>query len=131
MTHRGVIFDLDGTLLDTLADLAGAMNSALAANSLPPHPDPADHKYFIGDGVANYVLRATPADVHGDLNVRSHCLADGADDADTTGNALRGNDLDAVEGIDFEAAVALGSDTLCLLGVPRSLLVVPALRAMC
>ena len=66
MPYRGVIFDLDGTLLDTLADLADAMNSALATNALPTHPNPADHKYFIGDGVANYILRATSADVHDD-----------------------------------------------------------------
>jgi len=60
------MFDLDGTLLDTLDDLADAMNGALAAAGLPTHPTIADHKYMIGDGVRNYLLRALPEDRRGD-----------------------------------------------------------------
>jgi phosphoglycolate phosphatase len=54
------MFDLDGTLLDTIEDLADAMNAALAANGLPTHPDYAKHKYMVGDGVRNYIQRALP-----------------------------------------------------------------------
>ncbi len=58
---KAVLFDLDGTLLDTLDDLAAAMNGALADEGLPTSPVEA-HKVMIGDGVLNYVLRALPAD---------------------------------------------------------------------
>ena len=79
MGYRGIIFDLDGTLLDTLHDLADAMNSALAACGLPPRPSVDEHKYFIGDGVTNYILRAMPEGRRGheDLieRIRSRFLA--------------------------------------------------------
>jgi phosphoglycolate phosphatase len=58
---RGIIFDLDGTLIDSLADIAHAMNSALTAHGLPTHTDAAYRK-FVGEGVANLVKRALPAD---------------------------------------------------------------------
>ena len=38
---RAVIFDLDGTLLNTLPDIASAMNRALAQAGLPAHPEEA------------------------------------------------------------------------------------------
>jgi len=44
------IFDLDGTLLDTLADLAAACNRALAELGLPEHPE-NDYRFFIGKGM--------------------------------------------------------------------------------
>jgi len=54
-----VLFDLDGTLLDTLEDLADSMNAALRQLGFPPHPlEP--YKYFVGDGVVNLVARALP-----------------------------------------------------------------------
>lgn len=57
MDCRAVIFDLDGTLADTLADLGGAMNWALEQLGLPTH-DLKAHGYFVGDGVANFAERA-------------------------------------------------------------------------
>jgi phosphoglycolate phosphatase len=61
-THfRAVLFDLDGTLADTLADLANAVNHALATLGLPPHPQPA-YRYFVGDGARNLITRALPPD---------------------------------------------------------------------
>lgn len=66
MRFRGAVFDLDGTLLDTIDDLADAMNSALAACGLPTHPNVDEHKYMVGDGVLNYVLRALPEARRGD-----------------------------------------------------------------
>lgn len=56
---QGVIFDLDGTLLNTLADLAEAMNSVLAQRGWQTHPKDA-YCRFVGDGVAMLVRRALP-----------------------------------------------------------------------
>lgn len=58
---RAVLFDLDGTLADTLADLANAVNHALAALGCPTHPLHA-YRYFVGDGARNLILRTLPAD---------------------------------------------------------------------
>ena len=76
MPCRAVLFDLDGTLLDTIADLSDAMNLALIGNGLPPRPEVEQHKYFVGDGVANYVLRAMPADRTADARLVSAVTAD-------------------------------------------------------
>ncbi|MBN1654950.1 MAG: HAD family hydrolase [Deltaproteobacteria bacterium] len=59
MTYRAVIFDLDGTLLDSLRDLADSMNQSLMAYGLPQHPVDA-YRFFVGDGIETLVLRAAP-----------------------------------------------------------------------
>ena len=59
MTDRAILFDLDGTLLDTLDDLADATNAALARQGLPAHPV-EEFKYFVGDGMRNLILRTLP-----------------------------------------------------------------------
>jgi phosphoglycolate phosphatase len=59
MTIQAVIFDLDGTLLDTLADIADAVNRVLTANGYPQHPVEA-YRWFVGDGSAMLVKRALP-----------------------------------------------------------------------
>jgi phosphoglycolate phosphatase len=58
---KAVIFDLDGTLLDTLQDIADACNAALARNGFPAHPVDA-YRYFVGDGVPALVSRVVPPD---------------------------------------------------------------------
>jgi phosphoglycolate phosphatase len=61
MRYKAVIFDLDGTLLNTLNDLADAMNDALREAGVVTHP--ADkYKLMVGDGIRNLVKRALPAD---------------------------------------------------------------------
>jgi phosphoglycolate phosphatase len=65
LKFKAVIFDLDGTLLNTLDDLADSMNSVLERNHLPPHP-PEAYKYFVGDGIDMLVQRALPFEVAGD-----------------------------------------------------------------
>ena len=61
MKPAALIFDLDGTLLDTLQDLAIAVNTVLKANGFPAHPIDA-FRYFVGRGV-NYMLeQALPED---------------------------------------------------------------------
>ena len=59
MRFHAVLFDLDGTLLDTLEDLADSTNAALRAQGFPEHPLAA-YRYFIGDGVEALVRRALP-----------------------------------------------------------------------
>ena len=76
MRRSAVLFDLDGTLLDTIDDLAAAMNKALAANGLPVQPDVAEHKRYVGVGVAMYVLRALPEDRRGDGRLIAQVTAD-------------------------------------------------------
>jgi len=60
MGYKAVIFDLDGTLLDTLRDLAEATNVALAELGFPSHL-PAAYRYFVGDGRDLLAYRALPA----------------------------------------------------------------------
>ena len=55
-----VIFDLDGTLINSLADLADATNAALAQFGYPTHPLAA-YRHFVGNGVEKLVRRALPA----------------------------------------------------------------------
>ena len=59
MNYRAVIFDLDGTLLDSLEDLADSMNSVLARQSFPVHAV-EKYRYFVGDGIAELVRRVLP-----------------------------------------------------------------------
>jgi len=54
-----VIFDLDGTVLDTIADLAAATNHALEMHGYPQHSVEAVRR-MVGNGVANLILRAAP-----------------------------------------------------------------------
>ena len=59
MKFKAVLFDLDGTLLDTLADLADSVNLVLKGHGYPQH-DASAYKYFIGDGIEKLVERALP-----------------------------------------------------------------------
>jgi phosphoglycolate phosphatase len=59
MNCKAVIFDLDGTLLDTLADLAHAANRVLANHGYPTHPENA-FNLFVGDGSKLLMTRALP-----------------------------------------------------------------------
>jgi len=69
MTARALIFDLDGTLLDTLADLADSGNAALAALGLPEHPQDA-YRYFVGLGIEELVVRMLPENRRDDATVQ-------------------------------------------------------------
>ena len=59
--YSAYIFDLDGTLLDTLLSLANCYNRSLAKHGYPPHKTEA-YKHFIGDGAAKCVERCLPTD---------------------------------------------------------------------
>jgi phosphoglycolate phosphatase len=59
MKFQAVIFDLDGTLLDTLEDLACAGNRVLQAGGFPVHPVD-QYRYFVGDGLETLIQRIVP-----------------------------------------------------------------------
>ena len=56
------IFDLDGTLLDTIADLGSSVNFMLRRHSLPEHRL-EDYKMMVGHGMRNLVTRALPEEM--------------------------------------------------------------------
>lgn len=56
-----VIFDLDGTLLNTINDLAMATNHALRCGGYPPHPLES-YPMMVGNGITRLLERALPED---------------------------------------------------------------------
>jgi phosphoglycolate phosphatase len=60
MTFSAVLFDLDGTLLDTIAGIAASMNRVLSGLGLPGH-DEETYKVFVGEGMEKLVARSLPA----------------------------------------------------------------------
>lgn len=78
MTLKGAIFDLDGTLADTLSDISEAMNRTLAGHGFPAHPE-EDYKLMIGRGLENLVAAALPAE-HRTPDIIAACHAGFLDD---------------------------------------------------
>ena len=68
MLTRLAIFDLDGTLIDSLGDLADAMNAVLEGSGYATHPR-ASYRYFVGDGIEMLVRRALPPAVVDKANI--------------------------------------------------------------
>lgn len=62
MKTKLVIFDLDGTLLDTIDDLALCVNHVLQERGYPTHST-EQYKYFVGNGVRKLIERALPAEL--------------------------------------------------------------------
>ncbi|MWB94310.1 HAD-IA family hydrolase [Flavobacterium sp. GA093] len=60
MKFKGIIFDLDGTLVNSLEDISDAMNTVLTALNYPTHTYD-DYQYFIGSGLRNLVSKALPS----------------------------------------------------------------------
>ncbi len=73
MECKAVLFDLDGTLLDTLEDIADAVNRALASLGLPVHPKDA-YRRFVGEGIGVLARRVLPPGRRGEADARA-CLA--------------------------------------------------------
>ncbi|MFT4631228.1 MAG: phosphoglycolate phosphatase [Candidatus Pseudothioglobus sp.] len=65
---QGYIFDLDGTLLNTLESLANCYNRVLLQLGHPPHPVDA-YRYFIGDGARRCIERCLPTNAKSDTQV--------------------------------------------------------------
>ena len=57
MSFKVALFDLDGTVLNTLDDLADAVNAVLAANDMPSRTRD-EVRSFVGNGVAKLIERA-------------------------------------------------------------------------
>ncbi|MGM9843436.1 MAG: HAD family hydrolase, partial [Muribaculaceae bacterium] len=67
---RLVIFDLDGTLLNTIEDLGEAANYALERTGYPTHSI-ASYPYFVGNGVSKLLQRVLPEDARTEENVNA------------------------------------------------------------
>lgn len=61
MQFKAFIFDLDGTLLNSLLDISDSVNIVLEKYKLPLH-DIESYKYFVGNGIAVLAKRALPPD---------------------------------------------------------------------
>ncbi len=59
--YKAIIFDLDGTLVDSAADVGDAANRVMAASGYPEHPTSAYYR-FMGDGVYELMRRVLPED---------------------------------------------------------------------
>lgn len=60
MKYELAVFDMDGTILNTLDDLTDATNHALKAFGYPEHSI-EEVRFFVGNGIAKLIERATPA----------------------------------------------------------------------
>ncbi len=61
MEYKAVIFDLDGTLIDSLEDIAISGNNILKKHAFPVYPV-EEYKQFVGDGVLKLIERMLPGD---------------------------------------------------------------------
>lgn len=59
MNFELIIFDLDGTLTDTLADITDITNKVLSVLGYPLHSQ-TEYKYFVGNGLKNLVIKSLP-----------------------------------------------------------------------
>lgn len=73
MSHQAILFDMDGTLLNTIDDLSDSMDLMLGELGAPLH-DTAAYKTFIGDGIEKLVQRALPAGRR-DAETITRCVA--------------------------------------------------------
>ena len=73
--YKLVLFDLDGTLIDTLEDLAAAVNHALGLRGYPLH-SLSEYRTMVGHGVRNLVIQALPPEFQADESLVDSALAD-------------------------------------------------------
>jgi len=71
--YKAVLFDLDGTLLNTLEDLADSVNAAVVRFGFPPRPVDK-FRYYVGDGLEETIRRVLPDGADDDATVRD-CMA--------------------------------------------------------
>ena len=73
MRYELVIFDLDGTLVDTIEDLGTAVNHALAQKNLPLH-EISEYRLMVGNGIGKLVKRAMPGPLQDDAGLFGELL---------------------------------------------------------
>lgn len=74
MKYDLVIFDLDGTLLNTIGDLAASVDYVMRSRNLPEHSD-AEYRNMVGGGIKRLVERALPAHLAKDDSYVEECVA--------------------------------------------------------
>lgn len=78
MNYNGAIFDLDGTLLNTIDDMANSMNAVLKKHGFPVY-DTGKYRYFVGNGIGKLVWRALPEEETNE-KMASLCLSEFVDE---------------------------------------------------
>ena len=73
MKFNLVLFDLDGTVLDTLQDLGDAVNYAMSLHGFPLHTLD-EFRYMVGNGVRKLVRRAMPDELKQNEELHQECL---------------------------------------------------------
>jgi len=73
MKYELVIFDLDGTLLNTIGDLAASVDYVMRSRNLPEHTD-AEYRQMVGGGIKRLVERALPEDLARDEAYVEECV---------------------------------------------------------
>jgi len=71
MKYKAIIFDLDGTLLNTIDDLTNSMNRVLSKDRFPTYTV-ADYKLMVGYGAYELVKRALPASINKENDILSY-----------------------------------------------------------
>lgn len=74
MTFKAVLFDMDGTLVNSVDDVADSMNFVLNSNNFPIHPT-TKYIHWIGDGMENLVCLALPDEYRNDIYIKK-CLSE-------------------------------------------------------
>lgn len=74
MKYSLVIFDLDGTLLNTIGDLAASVDYVMRSRNLPEHSD-AEYRAMVGGGIKRLVERALPPHLASDDAYVEECVA--------------------------------------------------------
>ena len=74
MKYDIVIFDLDGTLLNTIGDLAASVDYVMRSRNLPEHTD-AEYRQMVGGGIKRLVERALPAQLATNEDYVEECVA--------------------------------------------------------
>ena len=114
---QAIVFDLDGTLLDTLEDLAAAVNRVLASHDFPTHHVDA-YRYFVGDGARTLFERVLP-ERHRSEELLEACLEEFREDYGRNWN-VRTRPYPGIESL-LHALVARGTRLAVLSNKPHEL----------
>ena len=68
MNSKGIIFDLDGTLVNSLDDIADSTNAALRQFNYPVH-NVQDYKQFVGHGIRDLIVKVLPANARDEASI--------------------------------------------------------------